>query len=117
MHHNKNKHDDHTIVIQNIPVERWFHLVITVRGASIDVYIDGKLVQTRVLSSAPTVLKSPTMIVSGTGQNHDYGFKGYMCEHRYFNVGLSSYDVLSIYSKGPDPFHLLSPKQFVKKYL
>lgn len=117
IHLNKNHEDKHTIKIKNIPIERWFHLVITVRGASIDIYVDGKLVHTRILTSAPNVLRNPTMIVSGTGHNHDFGFKGYMTEHRYFNVGLSSYDVLSIYSKGPDPFHLLSPKQFVKKYL
>lgn len=115
--HNDKDDIDHSMSIPNIPIERWFHLVITVRGASIDVYVDGKLVKTRVLSARPSVLSKPTMLVSGTGHAHDYGFQGYITQHKYFNVGLSSYDVLSIYAKGPDPFHLLSPKQFVKKYL
>lgn len=114
---NQTCEDDHCMIIPNIPLERWFHLVVTVTGASIDVYVDGKLIKTKVLASRPTVLSKPSMMISGTGHTHDYGFQGYITQHRYFNIGLSSYDVLSIYSKGPDPFHILSPKQFAKKYL
>ena len=38
-----------TCGIQNVPLQRWVNLLISLNGRSLDVYIDGKLVRTCVL--------------------------------------------------------------------
>jgi hypothetical protein len=44
---------DNFVDIPNIPVGKWFHLVITCKGRSIDVYINGNVIQRLTLGSVP----------------------------------------------------------------
>lgn len=100
-----------TTVIHNIPVDRWFQLAIAVSGTNMTVYIDGKIVQTKILSSVPIV------------QGYDYfvmgaslpGFKGSITNLVYYQTALSSYQILDIYSKGPKPLRIDSPTKAYHK--
>jgi len=44
---------DNFVDIPNIPVEKWFHLVITCKGRNIDIYINGNIIQRMSLNSVP----------------------------------------------------------------
>jgi hypothetical protein len=39
----------HEIVVQNIPLQKWNHVIMTKSGSTIDIYIDGKLVKTSIM--------------------------------------------------------------------
>ena len=43
----------HTCDINNIPLQKWVNIIISLYGRSLDVYIDGKLVRTCVLPGVP----------------------------------------------------------------
>lgn len=97
--------------IDNIPLDRWFHLAISTHTQSADVYVDGKLVKTMAFNSPPVPLngsdlvlcKDSTNSVASMGRN---GFLGALTQIRYFNMALSPYDILKIYSWGPHPFEV-----------
>lgn len=101
--------------IDNIPLDRWFHLAISTHTQSADVYVDGKLVKTMAFNSPPVPLngsdlvlcKDSTNSVASMGRN---GFLGALTQIRYFNMALSPYDILKIYSWGPHPFEVSDPE-------
>lgn len=52
--------------IKNIKLQKWVNITISVYGNTVDMYLDGKLVRTCVLTAVPTALaKSDTLYVGG----------------------------------------------------
>ena len=93
--------DNSCVVVENIPLQRWFHLVIVVNTSSVEVYVDGKLYKT-------LVLQSPVKLNSGglySGLND--GYDGMINELRYFPHALRYIDVYNMYTRGPTPFYFM----------
>ena len=115
-----NSNTNNETCIDNIPLDRWYHLAIVVQDQSGEVYIDGKLVKTLAFNSAPVLYDGADLFLckdntggsSGTGRS---GFLGAMTQVRYFRSALSPYEVLKIYSWGPHPFEMASPGQLSKE--
>ena len=103
---------DNETCIDNIPLDRWFHLTIVTQTQSSDVYIDGKLVNTVAFNSPPVPLNSADLILCKDSANSSIGkngFSGGLTQVRYFNMAISPYDILKIYSWGPHPFEVVDP--------
>jgi hypothetical protein len=93
--------DNSCITVENIPLQRWFHLVVVVNTSSVEVYVDGKLYKT-------LVLQSPVKLNSGglySGLND--GYDGMINELRYFPHALRYIDVYNMYTRGPTPFYFM----------
>jgi hypothetical protein len=93
--------DNSCVIVENIPLQRWFHLVVVVNTSSVEVYVDGKLYKT-------LVLQSPVKLNSGglySGLND--GFDGMINELRYFPHALRYIDVYNMYTRGPTPFYFM----------
>ena len=115
-----NSNTNNETCIDNIPLDRWYHLTIVVQNQSGEVYIDGKLVKNLAFNSAPVLYDSADLFLckdntGTTSSNSKNGFLGAMSQVRYFKQALSPYDVLKIYSWGPHPFELSSPEQLTKE--
>lgn len=115
-----NSNTNNETCIDNIPLDRWYHLAIVVQNQSGEVYIDGKLVKNLAFNSAPVLYDSADLFLckdntGTTSSNSKNGFLGAMSQVRYFKQALSPYDVLKIYSWGPHPFELSSPEQLTKE--
>jgi len=83
------------IDIDNIPLKKWFHIAISVNNAVVEVYMDGLLLITKTLSSAPEVNKG-NLVVNNIG-----GFQGALSQLQYFPNALNVSKVMRIYSSGP----------------
>jgi hypothetical protein len=83
------------VVISNIPLQKWVHLVMSVYGKTMDVYIDGKLVQTSVLIGPANVNTAQNVYVTPCG-----GFNGWTSNLQYFVTPLNPQQVWSLYQKG-----------------
>jgi len=95
-------HDDNNcVIVENIPLQRWFHLVIVAHDTALEVYIDGKLYKTSVLKSIPRMNSLPLYA------NLDGGFDGMINELRYYPYALKYIDVYSMYARGPTPFYFM----------
>ena len=86
-----NEHVD----IDNIPIKRWVHMAIVLRGKYLDVYVNGYLRKRKELSS---------VVKQNFGDLHLNmfgGFDGYMCRMRYYRRALEFNEVENIVRKGP----------------
>ena len=84
------------VVINEIPIQKWFHVAVRVKQKVMDVFINGQIIKRKIFSSIPK-------------QNYDNvhiakngGFDGNISELRYFNSALSGNSILTIINNGPD---------------
>ncbi len=84
------------VLIENIPLNKWYHVTIRVEGQNVDVYVNGTIVNRHVLRN---VIR----------QNYDKvymsmngGFGGYTSNLWYYDYGLSTSEILSLVDKGPN---------------
>ena len=85
----------HTCQINNVPIQKWVNLVISVYGRTLDVYLDGKLVKTCLLPGVAKVNKDADVYVTPQG-----GFDGWTAKLQYYPNSLNPQEVWDIYSKG-----------------
>jgi len=82
--------------IKNIPLQKWTHIVITTNNQSIDSYVDGKLVKTTLLGSAPRIAEDADIHICPYG-----GFDGFIAKVRYYARTLNPREVYELYKEGP----------------
>lgn len=87
------------IIVENIPMQRWFHLAVVADESALEVYIDGKLYKTTVLLGAPRTNDGKLYV------SQDSGFDGLLNELRYYPRALSYSDIYTMYARGPTPFY------------
>lgn len=52
--------------IQNVKLQKWFNIIMSIYGNTVDLYLDGKLVRTCILQNTPAGLKTTdTLYVGG----------------------------------------------------
>jgi hypothetical protein len=86
----KTYESEETIKIRNMPAEKMFHLGITVRQTSFDVYINGLLHTHKTLESLPLIEEAPVNV----GPNG--GWKGLIGSLIYYNYALSPGEMRSV---------------------
>jgi len=83
-----------TTIIQNIPVQQWCNVIVTINGSTVDVYLNGKLVQTTILPSYAAVSNDP-LYVTPMG-----GFQGWVSYLQYWPKPIDPQTAWNIYSAG-----------------
>ena len=84
-----------TCTIKNVPIQKWVHLLISVYGKSLDTYINGKLVNTCILSGVPLVNKTGAINITPNG-----GFNGWTAQFQYWADATDPQTAWNIYKKG-----------------
>lgn len=85
----------HKCRIQNIPIQKWTHLLMSVYGKSLDVYIDGKLVRTCVLPGVAKIDKSTDVYITPAG-----GFSGSTAKFQYWDNATNPQQAWNVYAAG-----------------
>ena len=86
--------DSYTCTVENVPLQTWFAVSVTVFQRNLDVYINGKLVKSCVLPGVPRPAAGD-IIVGGGG-----GFSGSVCNvHAYPNM-LGPSDAAAFFAAG-----------------
>tara|TARA_Y100000310_G_C20632448_1_gene789361 strand:+ start:1035 stop:1805 length:771 start_codon:yes stop_codon:yes gene_type:complete len=78
---------DEFVDVNDIPMNKWVHTVVTVRGHFLDVYINGELIKRHELSGIPKQ-NFNNLYVTGFG-----GFGGFIGRFRYFNKALDGEEI------------------------
>jgi hypothetical protein len=90
-----------TSTIQNVPLQKWVCLGISKYNNTIDVYIDGKLADTKVGSGeAPDIEPTQPFILHGYNDSSgttDKPFDGYTRNFKYYSRPLSPIEVYNVY--------------------
>jgi len=86
----------HTCSLQNVPIQKWVNLLVSVYGRTLDVYLDGKLVKTCVLPGIAKVNNNSNVYITPKG-----GFSGWTSRFQYFPNATDPQTAWNIYQKGP----------------
>ncbi len=84
-----------TCTVANVPIQKWVHLVVSVHGRAMDLYIDGKLVRTCLLQGIASVNNNQPVYVTPAG-----GFNGWTSKLQYYPAPLNPQEVWNIYTRG-----------------
>ena len=85
----------HVSVVRNFPLQKWVNLTISLYGRTLDVYIDGKLVQSDVISGVARPCNNAPIAVTNDG-----GFKGWTSNFKYWSHALNPQDAYNVYKDG-----------------
>jgi hypothetical protein len=82
-------------LIENIPIQKWVNVVVSLYGLTLDVYLDGKLVRTCVMPGVPQISNSTDIKVTSNG-----GFSGWTANFKYWPDASNPQEVYNIYKSG-----------------
>ena len=86
----------HSCVLENIPIQRWANIIVTINNRALDLYLDGKLVRTCVLPGVPMVNPGTPITLCPSGQ----GFSGYTSNFQYYARTVNPREAYEIYRQG-----------------
>lgn len=84
-----------TCTVENVPLQAWFSISMTVFQRNLDIYINGRLVKSCVLPGVPRPAIGDITLGSATD-----GFSGTICTVKSFSNALSPQDAQSFFEKG-----------------
>jgi hypothetical protein len=82
-------------LIENIPIQKWVNVIVSLYGSTLDTYLDGKLVRTCVLPGVPKINNSADILVSPYG-----GFSGWTTTFKYWANASNPQEAYNIYKDG-----------------
>jgi hypothetical protein len=86
----------HTCMIENIPIQKWANVIVSLYGRTLDIYLDGKLVKTCVVPGVPTkVDNSKDVEITPEG-----GFSGWTTYIKYWPNASNPQEAYNIYKDG-----------------
>jgi hypothetical protein len=86
--------DVFTCEVANIPLQSWFSVGLTVFSRNLDIYIDGKLVKSCVLTGVPKPALGDVLLTPNGG------YSGYMCGFSTLPRMLTPGDALNFFAEG-----------------
>jgi hypothetical protein len=81
--------------IENIPIQKWVNVIISLYGSTLDTYLNGKLVRTCVLPGVPKVNNSADISVTPNG-----GFSGWTSTFKFWSDASNPQQAYNIYKAG-----------------
>jgi hypothetical protein len=91
--------------IDNIPLRKWVHLVITIKNRDLLIYINGYLKIRKELSSLPRQNYGDVWV------NMYGGFEGYLAKLQYFDRALTLPEISEIVTNGPGAGNCIDTKE------
>lgn len=86
--------DKHTCTVENVPLQKWFAVSVTVFDRNLEVYINGRLVKSCVLPAIPRATPGKLVITP------DGGFSGEICTLYTYAGALTPEDTKAFYMAG-----------------
>lgn len=86
--------DSFTCSVENVPLQSWFSVSVTVFQRNLDIYINGRLVKSCVLPGIPKPAVGDVILADNGG------FAGSICNVNGYNVMLNPDDAKSFHAKG-----------------
>lgn len=118
MYMNSSTKWDTYVEIPNIPVGKWFHLVATMKGKFMDVYVNGNVAVRHEFETVPKInfghvyIMTPIKFQKTLSDNNvfeiDGAAKGMVSRLKYFAYALNYAEIDSLYREGPSKV-IISP--------
>lgn len=82
-------------LIENIPIQAWVNIVVSLYGSTLDTYLNGKLVRTCVLPGVPQIDNNADILVTPDG-----GFSGWTTAFKFWANASNPQEAYNIYKAG-----------------
>jgi hypothetical protein len=89
-----------TVKITNIPLKKWFHVILRMQNNIMDVYINGVVTQRVTFSNVPKQNYQDVYVCQDNGVST--GFPGNLSDLRYYDRALNIFEITNMVSKGPN---------------
>lgn len=83
--------------IDNIPLQKWNCLTLSIIDRTLDVYLEGKLVNSYILEGFYSIKNNTSLYI---GNNSNQNFAGFITRARYDNGGVNPQQAYEIYKDG-----------------
>jgi hypothetical protein len=101
------------IVIDNMPINKWFNVVIRLTNNDLDVYVNGRLTERKTFTDGVPNQNYDDVYACMNG-----GFNGYISDLKYYNSSIGTSEINSIVSSGPNTsINMSNLKNNVPPYL
>ena len=88
------------ITITDIPLKKWFNVMIRCEGNMVDVFINGMVVKRHKLSGIPRQNYNKVYLTPNNP------FKGFVSDLRYWNYSMGTNEIYNLISRGPNTKNL-----------
>ena len=85
------------ITIDNMPINKWFNVIIRLTNNDLDVYINGRLTDRATISDGVPNQNYDDVYICQNG-----GFNGYIADLKYYNSSIGTSEINSVVSSGPN---------------
>ena len=87
-----------TTTVKNIPIQKWVNLMVSVYGITEDIYLDGKLVKTKILPNPPAT----TLLTNNANAyiTPNGGFSGFTNKFQYWGDATNPQQAWNTYQSG-----------------
>ena len=89
--------DLHFYYIENIPLQKWNCVTLSIVDRTLDVYLEGKLVNSFILEGFYSIKNHTSLYI---GNNANNSFAGFITRARYDNGGVNPQQAYEIYKDG-----------------
>lgn len=89
--------DSYTATIENVPLQSWFSVSVTVFQRNMDIYINGRLVKSAVLPGIPKPVLGDVLVGAVAPSK---GFSGSVCNVHMYSDVLEPADAAAFFSAG-----------------
>jgi hypothetical protein len=86
-------------VLRNFPLQSWNHVVVSIHGKTLDLYLNGKLTRTFIIAEQLQPIENGSFVLGSQGD--EPSFVGFLSRFKYFTRVLSPTEIYKIYLKGP----------------
>jgi len=84
------------VAIPDVPLNKWVNVVIRCKNTTLDIYINGIISQSIILTGVPKQNYGKVWMCANGG------FNGYISNLWYFNSALTASKILALFNKGPN---------------
>jgi len=86
----------HTCIVPNIEIQKWVNIILSASTNNIDIYIDGKLIQSCDLGGELNISNTTNVYISPNGK----GFNGWNSRFQFLPKYINPHQAMNIYRKG-----------------
>ena len=96
--------------LENVPLQKWTNLIISVNDRNMELYLDGKLVKTCILSGVPEQATDSMVHITPApaNGNNNFGFGGFVSNFRHIGKAINPREAWKIYKNGYEQGGLFS---------
>jgi|TARA_B110000483_G_scaffold62274_1_gene77490 hypothetical protein len=91
-----------TCSVESVPLQSWANIIMTLNGKALDLYLDGKLVRTCLLSAVPSWVQglNTDLILPSSSGDEKSSFNGYTSNFKYLSKSINPREAYAIYREG-----------------